>query len=749
MSAFFINAGLLAGVGLAAVPVLLHLFLRQTPKRIIFPALRLVQERQRRSRRILRIKNWLLLLARIALVVLMALALARPRLWSKTTLGDRDVPTALAVVIDTSLSMEYRERDKTRLEDARQRARELLEKAHESSRVFVLDSADPGAVPPLSPAAARKRLDGLTPRAVNRPLNAAVAQARKLVAEVDLPRREVFILTDLTRSAWELGRPVAGYEPKAQAAATKGAAGGKRDEGPDPLGIATYVVRLAAGEVRDVAIASAEPEGDVTPENEPVPIRAVVRSTGPAAKRFVELFVDDQKRDQQEVNLGANAETAVRFLTPKLPAGLHRAELRLAGEPDPLEITDRRFLTLDVQPPLKVLVVSDLAIDADFVEFALDPLAYRSSGGSRPFPVTRASPSQLSSLGAPLKDFACVFLLNVARLADADWGKLNQYVREGGGLVIALGDRVAPDTWNSTAGGLLPGTIRELITPPAGTDFTFGRADIAHPLFERERDLLLTDLASVPVFRYRSVVPLEGVRSLLSYQDDAPALLERVFPGPRPGHVLLWTTALSRRPGTSAADRAAAWNDFPITGWSFFAILNRTVPYLAGLSGRRLDYDAGEDVVVPLRPGRRYTGFSLQAPGPAPAQRLGEPTTGSGLLIPSPPLIGPWTVTATSPAGPPEKMGFSVNVPASEVQLATLTEPELTGLFGSADRYRLVNDADRLERDLREGRVGRELFPLVMALILLVVSLETVLANTFYREAPKGATAVGPTRTRS
>src|SRR6187401_2060346 len=94
MGSLFINAGLAAGVGLVALPVILHLFFRQTPKRVIFPALQLVRERQKRSRKKLKVKNWLLLLARMALLALMALALARPMLYSQTSLGDQEVPTA-------------------------------------------------------------------------------------------------------------------------------------------------------------------------------------------------------------------------------------------------------------------------------------------------------------------------------------------------------------------------------------------------------------------------------------------------------------------------------------------------------------------------------------------------------------------------------------------------------------------------------------------------------------------------------
>src|SRR5271166_5832777 len=138
-----INAGLAAGAGLAALPVILHLFMRQTPKHIIFPALRLVRERQKRSKKRLRVKNWLLLLARMAVLALMALALARPRLYSQMPLGDQSVPTALGLVFDTSLSMSYKENDKTRLDEAKERARAILDQIPDSSLVFPVNSADP------------------------------------------------------------------------------------------------------------------------------------------------------------------------------------------------------------------------------------------------------------------------------------------------------------------------------------------------------------------------------------------------------------------------------------------------------------------------------------------------------------------------------------------------------------------------------------------------------------------------------
>ena len=359
-----INAGLAAGAALAALPVILHLFMRQTPKHVIFPALRLVRERQKRSKKRLRVKNWLLLLARMAVLALMALALARPRLYSQMPLGDQSVPTALGLVFDTSLSMSYKEKDKTRLDEAKERALAILDQIPDSSLVFPVNSADPVAPYGLTPAAARQWIDNLTIRPVNRPLNSAMGQVYPKVVECDRPRHEVYVLTDLARSSWNPEQPAEGLDRVAKAKTTPG---GK---------IATFILRLGSHEVNDVAIDAAAPAKNFVTQGESVEIKGQVRAQGAKpASRVVEFYLDGVKKGEKPVEIPPGGQVEVSFATPtRLPEGeVHRGELRLGGTPDPLEFNDKRYFTFKVRPAYKVLLISDQPGDADFVAFALDP----------------------------------------------------------------------------------------------------------------------------------------------------------------------------------------------------------------------------------------------------------------------------------------------------------------------------------------------------------------------------------------
>jgi len=76
----FLNAAILFGLGLTALPVILHLLLRNRPKKLPFPALRLLLQTKKSNTRRLKLKHLWLLLLRILLIALMVLALARPTL---------------------------------------------------------------------------------------------------------------------------------------------------------------------------------------------------------------------------------------------------------------------------------------------------------------------------------------------------------------------------------------------------------------------------------------------------------------------------------------------------------------------------------------------------------------------------------------------------------------------------------------------------------------------------------------------
>lgn len=73
-----LHPALLGLLALAAVPVILHFLMRPKPKRLLFPALRLLESRRKTHVRRLRLRHIWLLLLRIAVICFLVLVIARP-----------------------------------------------------------------------------------------------------------------------------------------------------------------------------------------------------------------------------------------------------------------------------------------------------------------------------------------------------------------------------------------------------------------------------------------------------------------------------------------------------------------------------------------------------------------------------------------------------------------------------------------------------------------------------------------------
>ncbi|MEK7380436.1 MAG: BatA domain-containing protein, partial [Gemmatimonadota bacterium] len=98
----FTTPWVLAGLLVAAVPILLHLFARREPPTVDFPAVQYLADTARHHQRRLNLQHLLLLLVRTLLIVTLVLAAAGPTRPGGSSAGH--APTAMVLVFDNSLS---------------------------------------------------------------------------------------------------------------------------------------------------------------------------------------------------------------------------------------------------------------------------------------------------------------------------------------------------------------------------------------------------------------------------------------------------------------------------------------------------------------------------------------------------------------------------------------------------------------------------------------------------------------------
>jgi hypothetical protein len=658
----------------------------------------------------------------------MCLALARPKLFSDRFgfLGDEQAATVV-LVIDTSPSMEYTVAGNKRLDDAKARALELLDDLGESSRVAVLDTADPAAEWALSRAAARDRINDLSLRAGNRPVTDALDVAFRLFGsaeglETDEAKpRFVYVFSDRTPASWD-GSRVADLAAR-------------RDRLPDPKPRLVYV-DVGVEQPDDVAVADVDVKPQAVPANRPVVLNVTVQATGQDHEAEVSCRFDgDPTAERKPVRLRANDRQIVTFERRGLAVNkFHQAEIILSPT-DSLPGNNVRYATVLVRKPQKVLLLCDDPTDARLWRTAVDKQGL--------YECEVRSLSELRAIDklAPtdLAEYQAVCLLSVASPSDQLWQNLDAYVHKGGGLAVAPGQGLDRDSYakdDSAARRLLPGELVKFDAVKDGatlTDYQY-----QHHMLTKFRDWASQPeraayLANRRAYQFWSVKPADGATVLIRYADAVkhPALLEKTFGDGGRGKVLLFTTPMDGRQD-AGGNQANNFND----QWYYFALVNEAVRYLAGESDDAgLNHVAGPAVTVQLPLTPRFPTYTLRGPGLTGADtQVQRAETAGELRLTQPQQPGNYVLSG---GGRTWETRFSLNAaPEESLLLPRVPVAAIEELFGP-DSVAQVGQSKRL-KDALEGQFRQpvELFPWLMILLLLALAVENLLANKFYKQPP-------------
>ncbi|MDA1082007.1 MAG: BatA domain-containing protein [Gemmatimonadetes bacterium] len=193
----FLSPFALLLAGAIAVPLVLHLLRRKTGESVEFPALRYLLRAQREFSRTLKLRNLLLMLVRVAIVLALALAASRP---VGRMIGGGHPPTALAVVLDNSMSTSVVINGAPVLAALKDAARAALARAGGGDRAWLV-TAD-GRVVGGDMSAVRDAIDRTEAIGGAGDPQAAVARGVELVLASGVPARQIAVLTDGQASSW-------------------------------------------------------------------------------------------------------------------------------------------------------------------------------------------------------------------------------------------------------------------------------------------------------------------------------------------------------------------------------------------------------------------------------------------------------------------------------------------------------------------------------------------------------------------
>jgi hypothetical protein len=741
----FIHGYLLGGLLLVGVPVLLHLIMRQKPRHLQFPAFRFLRQRHLINRRKLRLQHLLLLLLRMGVIAALCLALARPRVAAErvASLFNNERPVAAVLIFDTSPSMEYNAAGHTRLEEAKQRARELLDEMDAGSQIALLDSGDDvgagGGAEWMSPTLAQTRLDGLHIRPANAALNRQIDRAVRLLEKVgeseEPPPRFLYLFSDRTRASWD-------------------AHAGPRTV---PEGIRALFVDVGAEKPKDLAIDKVEIVPPIVAPGDRFQIQATVRATGTDFDTELLCQLDNdadlgRPPDKQAIQLAAGQGRVIVFEREALPRPqgasaemTYQVTVRHQTA-DALPFNNTRFATFLMRERRKVLtIVADKPPDGGPVPWKAWQTALKVG---ELFECDIRSAAEAEKLDdKALRNYAVVCVFQIAPNA-ATWQKLTRYVRGGGGLVLVPGgeemrQHVREYNEEGNKAGLLPGTLQKIeINPPGDRITLWSSFHVPHPIpafFDKAIRTANPDFGkqdSWPgVNAFWAVKPeRKDTIVLASYADEEhhPALLDRAVGR---GHVILFTTPLDTR----EVDRNRPWHNYWRLDSSFGLVLEDQVcRYLAGDSTRTdLNYFCGQTPRLPLP--SAPAPYTLDGPGLAVAEtniKLNENDT--SLSLPQAVVPGNYAVRDSHKR---IVAGCSLNVRPQESELERVPAEEIESALGKETLLQVGRTISMKDALAGMRPPPLELLPWLMMAVLTVLTVESLLANRFYRRAAPEAEA--------
>ena len=777
----FVNASLLIGTTLIAVPIVLHLILRQRPRQLEFPAVRFLQKRREANRRRFLLRHWALLLLRCLVLLILAMLLARPSVHSSfvthwilisgivlmcllvavlavfaalhrrgtvlvgsltalacsllvcllvivgdiwradadISLGQQEAPVAATLIIDTAPRMLYQQHDQTRLESAQSTAKWLIDQLPDQSEIFIAEPRQLGFVRAADKSAAKKSIAGLYTTSASQPLPLAIERAIGTPTESDFHRREVYVFTDLAATAWE-----------------PASTGRLRDIVSHIEDIQIFVIDVGVAKPHNFALGPVTLSNQNMPRHSSLYIKSDLRHLGPGGQREVELFIESPNVEQpievdgeliqptprraQRVicDVQENGKSTLEFQLSPSELGTLHGWLRISGA-DGLPIDDTRYFTVEIQKATKILVVYGKDADSRIVSQALAPDEFRQSQRAR-FACDEIPIAELAK--QDLTSYAAICLLDPSPLADTVWQQLSDHIRRGGGVGIFLGRNARPiEHFNNTASQtILPASLKPLVMRRPRGDIYLAPQSMDHPILRKFQTINTTiPWHMFPVYRHWVVEDIYPQSQVVaSFSNQRPALIERNM---GQGKILMMTTPVS-----DPAFRQDPWNRLVYgESWPFLVLLNEAMSYLVASNSSHLNYKSGETATLSWNSANASDRYLLFTPD-GTWENIHD--VQGKVTVRFTDLPGIYRIVSEDKK---VQRGFSVNYATQDTALDRLTDDRLKEIFGEQP-FKLVKSRHEIIREQGEARIGREFYPFLAVLLAIILGLEHVLANRFY-----------------
>ena len=708
----FLNPFFLFGLLAAGIPLLIHLWNRRRVVTIDFSSLMFLAAAHRENARRFQLRQLLILLLRMAIVAIIALALARPFLTLGLPVASVRAKTDVVIVLDNSYSMGYQEVDGVRFEKAKTLATDILDTLrHGDSATLILMSDTPQPVfqqltPDLESVIAAINTAKISYRTTN--VQSSLELAHEILAASEQLNKELYLISDFAQNGWEnWGRL------------------------PNRSGARISLIPVTENEAHNISIEEIRPSNQLIGVNLllQLDVTIVNHSTASLDQNILTLFIGGEKQKTVNASFDRAAETLNTTLTHTFSTpGTHTGYLTLTE--DRLNIDNRRYFALEVLGEVRVLCVGE---ETDYLTLALNPnnVVADQTFSRRPIANTMILPAQCTPAefeNFPLEDYDVIILADVPKVTRQSDTQLQEFIRQGKSIIVFLSSQSDSTSYNALSSLWLPAEVGTPLawTPPQQV----GTYQESHPIFDIFPSAGFSTQYAPQFYKGVALQPTAESKVIARFEDDTPFLVERIQ---GTSAVLLYNCGLFGQHGTSATTQYT--NDLFVNPY-FLPMLQQSVLYTAMASGNFLTW--GGHV------GDTYTAYYPRSAGGKASIRLmdvsSQPTTDSQNTVVPIDEDGRLRFQGTERPGiyqiEVETQGrlqrdfFAVNVDGNESDLAQISLQQAAARVGARTTVSEKTEASTVATDTIDvRRHGREIWGELLIFAVCLMMLESFLSN--------------------
>lgn len=561
MNLGFVSPLLLWGMLAASLPIIIHLINRRRARKIAFSATYFVKLSNKRLARSLKLKQFLLLLFRTLLLLILPLLLARPYVLPKENneIVNTETPYARVILLDQSMSMQADYDGKTLFEHALEKTRSLITSFNQADSIGLVfapyeNEKDVGELT-FQHHEILEMLDERVATYYPTDFSRSLEKARLMLEGSTLKQRQLIIIGDLTETGYDVPFSM-------------------EVEG-ESVPLAVFDVR-EGNEISNQSIAAIKTERSFFTGSRDwkVSVSVANYSSRPVTSLPLSVLLNNENVANGFVDIPPDETVTKDFIIKVEGVGRIRLESRIPD--DSLKADNKRFAEIDVARNLNVLIVNGQPSttrhldEVFYLKEALNPGGMNRSG------IFNRVITPDWFMNENLDEYDLVFLCHIPKISEEMGLEIERFVSEGHGVFITVGPNVDVDNYNETIGGLLPGTLRGERLAGTGTESkSQGRVvylshlDYANPAFRVFNDETAKSLYLAKVKKYLTFDSDASRKKqiLARFSDTSPALVEVQY---GQGKSMLFTSSISR-----------VWNDIPIQP-GFLPLMQELAHLLAG-----------------------------------------------------------------------------------------------------------------------------------------------------------------------